>query len=88
MAHEKEIVTCLGDENFRKGACHGAHWFLETSQTLAQQGRTCGEVSAHLADLAAVLAAWRNQTGDLPDGNPWDWSFKDLAAVIKARKDA
>ena len=86
MANEKELVTCLGDESFRKGACHGAQWFLETSQTLFNQGRSSQEISDHLADLSGVLADWRGQTGELPDGNPWDWSFKDLASVIKARR--
>jgi hypothetical protein len=87
MASEKELVTCLGDESFRKGACHGAHWFLETAQTLTAQGRSPVEISEHLAELAGVLHDWRGQTGELPDGNPWDWSFKDLASVIKARNE-
>ena len=86
MAVEKDLVHSRSDENFRKGACHGGHWFLETSQTLAGEGRTAGEISDYLADLAAVLHDWRSQTGEMPDGNPWDWSFKDLASVIKARK--
>jgi hypothetical protein len=87
MANEKELVTCLGDESFRKGACHGAHWFLETTRTLVTQGRSTAEISEHLADLAGVLSDWRTQTGELPDGNPWDWSFKDLACVIKTRHE-
>ena len=85
MAIEKELMSSRCDENFRKGACHGAHWFLETSRTLASEGRGAGEISTHLADLARILADWRSQTGELPDGNPWDWSYKDLACVIQAR---
>ena len=86
MSIDKELVTCRGDESFRKGACHGAEWFVQTSKTLALQGRSAGEISDHLAELAGVMDDWRGQTGDLPDGNPWDWSFKDLASVIKARE--
>ena len=86
MSIDKELVTCRGDETFRKGACHCAEWFLQTSNTLIAQGRSAGEISGYLAELAGVLADWRTQTGDLPDGNPWDWSFKDLASVIKARE--
>ena len=86
MAVEKDLVNSRSDENFRKGACHGAHWFLETSRTLASEGRTAAEIADHLADMADVLTDWRSQTGEMPDGNPWDWSFKDLSSVIKARK--
>jgi hypothetical protein len=86
MAIEKDLVHPRSDENFRKGACHGARWFLETSRTLAQQGRSSAEVAEHLADLAELLGHWRTQTSELPDGNPWDWSFKDLASVIKRQK--
>lgn len=86
MAVEKDLVDSRSDENFRKGACHGSHWFLETSQALAREGRTATEITEHLADLAAVISNWRSQTHDLPDGNPWDWSFKDLASVIKSQK--
>lgn len=87
MALEKDIVDARSDENFRKGAVHAARWFLETSQTLAQQGRTATEISDHLADLLEVLNHWRNQMDELPDGNPWDWSFKDLASVVKELKN-
>ena len=86
MAAAHELVSFRGDEHFRKGACHGAEWFLETIKTLARQGRSADEICAHLADLTKVLAEWRRQTEELPDGNPWDWSFKDLAKVIKAEK--
>ena len=48
-------------------------------------GREMQEIAAHLADLAHILSDWRSQTGELPDGNPWDWSYKDLACVIQAR---
>ena len=83
MAVEKDLVHSRSDENFRKGACHAAQWFLETSQALAGEGRTAAEISDHLAELADVLCDWRSQTCEMPDGNPWDWSFKDLASVIK-----
>jgi len=86
MAVEKDLVNSRSDENFRKGACHAGQWFLETSQTLAREGRTAAELGEHLADLAGVLSDWRSQTREMPDGNPWDWSLKDLASVIKARK--
>ena len=86
MAVEKDLVHSRSDENFRKGACHGAMWLLETTQTLGQQGRSAAEISGHLADLVEVLKNWRGQTGEVPDGNPWDWSFKDLASVIKKIK--
>ncbi len=86
MSVEKELIGSRGDENFRKGACHGASWFLLTSQTLAQQGRGAAEIAEHLAELEKVLKRWRSQTGELPDGNPWDWSFKDLSAVIHDMK--
>ncbi len=86
MAVEKELVNSRSDENFRKGACHGGHWFLTTSQALAKEGRTAAEISDHLGDLAVVLSEWRSQTSEMPDGNPWDWSFKDLASVIQAQK--
>ncbi|MES2569649.1 MAG: hypothetical protein V4710_06290 [Verrucomicrobiota bacterium] len=87
MAFEKVPVSFRSDENFRKGACHGAEWFLETVQTLVSQGRTAGEIAEHLADLVRVLEEWRSQTGAVPDGNPWDWSFHDLSSVIKDQKD-
>ena len=85
MAAPKDLVSAHHDENFRKGACHAGHWLLETAETLAAQGRSASEINTHLTDLVGVLAEWRSQTTDLPDGNPWDWSFKDLAIVIKER---
>ena len=86
MANQRELVTNLGDEGFRKGACHGAQWFYETGKTLEAQGRPAAEIVDHLADLAKILHDWRAHGSDLPDGNPWDWSFKDLASVIKSLK--
>jgi hypothetical protein len=87
MAVQRDIVHSRSDENFRKGACHGAQWFLQTTKTLAHEGRTAAEIANHLVDLEEVLSNWRIQNGELPDGNPWDWSFKDLASVIKQQKD-
>ena len=86
MPVKKELVTSRSDENFRKGASHAAEWLSQTSRTLAAQGRTGGEISEHLSQLVGVLSDWRAQKRPLPDGNPWDWSFKDLASVIKARE--
>lgn len=86
MAVEKELVDSRSDQNFRKGGCHAAKWFLQTSRRLVDEGRTAGEINDHLADLLEVLNNWRNQTSEIPDGNPWDWSFKDLASVIQATK--
>ena len=86
MPVEKELVSSRSDENFRKGACHAAEWLVQASQTQATQGRTATEVSEHLSQLLRVLADWRAQMVPLPDGNPWDWSLKDLASVIKARR--
>lgn len=86
MADRREPITFHADENFRKGACHAGDWFLETARTLATQGRTAMEVAEHLEALAAVLTDWRTQGAELPDGNPWDWSFKDLASVLRERK--
>jgi len=83
MAAPKDLVSFHSDENFRKGACHGAHWIVETADTLAAQGRSAADINTHLSDLADVLAEWRSQTTVLPDGNPWDRSYKDLASVIK-----
>jgi hypothetical protein len=88
MPVEKDLVNFRSDGSFRKGACHGGQWFLQTAQTLAREGRTAAEISEHLTDLAGVLGDWRSQTVEMPDGNPWDWSFKDLASVIKARKES
>jgi len=85
MAVEKQLVNSRSDENFRKGACHAAEWLLEATRTQAAQGRTTTEVLEHLSQLVKVLAEWRAQMVPLPDGNPWDWSFKDLALVIKGR---
>jgi len=86
MAVEKDLVHSRSDQNFRKGACHGATWLWATSQRLLKEGRTATEISDYLADLVEVLKAWRAQTCEMPDGNPWDWSFRDLAAVIKEMK--
>lgn len=86
MSVEKELAGSRSDQNFRKGGCHAAKWFLETSQRLVAEGRTAEEISGYLADLVEVLNCWRSQTDDLPDGNPWDWSFKDLSSVIKELK--
>jgi len=88
MAVEKDLVHVRSDENFRKGACHAAQWLLQTSQMLAQEGRSATEITDHLAELAEVLKNWRAQTCEMPDGNPWDWSFKDLASVIKEIKES
>lgn len=85
MPVEKQLINSRSDENFRKGACHAAEWLLQTSRTQAAQGRTGAEVAEHLSQLVSVLADWRAQMVPLPDGNPWDWSLKDLAAVIKGR---
>jgi hypothetical protein len=85
MPVEKQLVNSRSDENFRKGACHAAEWLLQASRTQAAQGRTATEVSEHLLELANVLADWRAQMVPLPDGNPWDWSLKDLALVIRRR---
>jgi len=87
MAVEKDLVHSRSDQNFRKGACHAAKWLLETSRRLIEEGRTAGEISVHLEDLVGVLGAWRNQTSEMPDGNPWDWSFRDLASVVKEMKN-
>jgi len=86
MAVEKQLVNSRSDENFRKGAYHAAEWLLHASRTQAAQGHTATEVSEHLSQLLSVLADWRAQMVPLPDGNPWDWSLKDLASVIKARQ--
>jgi hypothetical protein len=80
------LVTAGSDESFRRGACHSAEWLRETCRTLAAQGRTGAEISRHLSQLAGVLSDWRAHKDPLPDGNPWDWSFKDLASVIKSRE--
>jgi hypothetical protein len=69
------------DENFRKGACHAGAWLRETARTPVDQGRTSSEVVDHLANLVRVLEDWRTRAVDLPDGNPLDWSFRDLASV-------
>ncbi len=87
MADDQALLNTSNDGLFRKGAYHGGEWFLETLRTLAAQGRSAGEIADHLADLSGILADWRNDTTELPDGNPWDWSFKDLACVIKTRKE-
>jgi hypothetical protein len=87
MAVQRDLVHSRSDENFRKGACHGARWFLETSRALVSEGRTAAEIADHLTDMAELLNDWRSQTCQLPDGNPWDWSFKDLASVLKRQKN-
>ena len=87
MATNKNLPTFTNDENFRKGACHGAQWLLQTVRTLISEGRSAAEISGHLEDLLGVMAEWRTGAGELPDGNPWDWSYKDLASVIKARHE-
>jgi len=87
MASSQKPRTFTGDESFRKGACHGTQWFLETTRTLIAEGRSADEIVQHLTDLARVIEEWRSGVGELPDGNPWDWSFKDLAIVIKARNE-
>jgi hypothetical protein len=86
METGKQLVTAHRDENFRKGACHAAEWLRETSRNLTAQQRTAAEVTQHLSQLVGVLFDWRENKRPLPDGNPWDWSFKDLASVIKARE--
>lgn len=88
VAPPNKIVSFTVDENFRKGACHAAAWFLTTSRTLIAEGRDAKEIADHLADMAEILAEWRSGAGELPDGNPWDWSYKDLASAIKTRKEA
>jgi hypothetical protein len=87
MAEHREPISFRADENFRKGACHAGTWFRETARMLAAQGRTGGEIAAHLEDLVRVLENWRIGGVELPDGNPWDWSFKDLASVIRDRDE-
>jgi hypothetical protein len=87
MATNNKPTTFTGDENFRKGACHGAQWFLQTVRALISEGRSAEEISDHLKELIGVLAEWRSGVGELPDGNPWDWSYKDLASVIKTRHE-
>ncbi len=87
MAQRREPITFHADENFRKGASHAGIWFQETARTLAAQGRTADEIAAHLDDLVRVLQDWRTGGVELPDGNPWDWSFKDLASVIRERNE-
>jgi hypothetical protein len=86
MAVEKDLVNSRSDENFRKGACHAGQWLLHTSQMLAGEGMTATEIADHLGELNDVLGDWRSQTREMPDGNPWDWSLKDLASVIKDGK--
>ncbi len=86
MPVQHDLVHSRNDDNFRKGACHGAHWFSLTCQNLIAEGRTGAEVAAHLADLAELLDDWRSQTCDMPDGNPWDWSYKDLSSVLQRQK--
>lgn len=88
MPERKSPISFEADEHFRKGACHAGAWLEETARTLVAQGRTAPEIADHLADLAHVLEAWRTRSVDLPDGNPWDWSFKDLAAVLRAPSDS
>ena len=86
MPVEKDLINSRSDANFRKGACHAGQWFRETSETLASEGRTAAEIAERLAELTDVLSEWRSQTCEMPDGNPWDWSFKDLASVIRSQK--
>jgi len=86
MDPHQKLVTFTADENFRKGACHGAAWFLRTTRVLMSEGRGADEIVNYLEDLAGIITEWRSGAGELPDGNPWDWSYKDLASVIKARK--
>ena len=86
MAMKRTFRTFSDDENYRKGACHGARWFLQTTRTLISEGRSTEELSEHLKDLLGVMEDWRKGLGDLPDGNPWDWSYRDLASVVKSRK--
>jgi hypothetical protein len=86
MVADRSLVTFHGDESFRRGACHAGEWLQQTSRTLSEQGRSAVEISQHLSQLVGVLCDWRENKGPLPDGNPWDWSLKDLASVIKARE--
>lgn len=85
MATNRKPVNFTGDENFRKGACHGATWFLQTTRVLISEGRSADEISKHLEELEGIMTEWRSGVGELPDGNPWDWSYRDLASVIKER---
>jgi hypothetical protein len=87
MEKNRKPVSFTGDEKFRKGACHGAGWFLETTRVLISEGRDAKEISKHLEELAGIMAEWRSGVGELPDGNPWDWSYRDLASVIKEREE-
>ncbi len=86
MDSHRKLVTFTADENFRKGACHGAAWFLRTTRMLISEGRDAQEILNYLEELADIMTEWRNGAGELPDGNPWDWSYKDLASAVKARK--
>jgi len=54
---------------------------------LVSEGRDAKEISKHLEELVGIMAEWRSGVGELPDGNPWDWSYRDLASVIKERKE-
>lgn len=86
MDSHRKLVSFTADENFRKGACHGAAWLLRTARVLNSEGRDAQEILNYLEDLTAIMDEWRSGIGELPDGNPWDWSYKDLAAAVKARK--
>jgi hypothetical protein len=87
MSKRQEPISFEADEHFRKGACHAGAWLRETARTLAEQGRTGSEIADHLGELARVLENWRAGAPALPDGNPWDWSFRDLASVLRQPED-
>ena len=87
MSTRQEPISFEADEHFRKGACHAGAWLQETARTLADQSRTGSEIAEHLGELARVLEEWRAGTAALPDGNPWDWSFRDLASVLRQPED-
>ena len=68
---------------FRRGADHAATWLSRQALTMLAEGKSSLEISSRLSDLAEVLDLWRQESVDLPDLNPWDWSDGQIDDLLK-----
>jgi hypothetical protein len=74
------------DRGFRIGASHAAGWLAETVKRMEAAKASTSEVSQVVHDYMNVLVDWREEQIDMPEGNPWSWSYEQLQDYIKRRR--
>jgi hypothetical protein len=75
------------DRKFRIGASHAAGWIAETMKSMEAAKASASEMSRTVEDLMNILVDWREEQVEMPNGDPWSWSFEELQNFIERRRD-